>query len=151
MKILIVSGEYPPMKGGVGRYTSHLVGALCQKRNLEVHIGLGNFQPRKRESSPSTALSQSYNSSYKNCDISNNNEIDKKRNYHLNIVKKGDRKNSDRLLELIKELKPDIVNVQYERGLYEVDTSIFHMSQRIMHGSTLNRFFRKCDVPTIST
>jgi glycosyltransferase involved in cell wall biosynthesis len=151
MKILIISGEYPPMKGGVGRYTSHLVEALCQKSNLEVHIGLGNFQPRKGELPPKTALSQSYDSSYKNCNISDNNDIDKKRACYHNIVKKGDRKNSDRLLNLIKELKPDIVNVQYERGLYEVDTSIFHMSQRIMHGSTLNRFFRKCDVPTIST
>jgi glycosyltransferase involved in cell wall biosynthesis len=151
MKILIISGEYPPMKGGVGRYTSHLVEALCKKRNLEVHIGLGNFQPRKGISPPpSTAQSMSYNN-HENCSVSSNNDIDKRRNYHHNIIKKGDRKNSDRLLDLIQELKPDIVNVQYERGLYEVDTSIFHMSRRIIHGSTLNRFFMKCNVPTIST
>jgi glycosyltransferase involved in cell wall biosynthesis len=151
MKILIISGEYPPMKGGVGRYTSHLVEALCKKRNLDVHIGLGNFQLRKGILSSSTTPSQSDNNP-ENCSVSSNDDdINKRSNYHQDIIKKGDRKNSDRLLDLIHELKPDIVNIQYERGLYEVDTSIFHMSQRIIHGSTLNRFFSKCNVPTIST
>ena len=149
MKILIISGEYPPMKGGVGRYTSHLVEALCKKRHLEVHIGLGNFQPRKGILPSSTTLSTPYGNP-KNYSVSNYDDTDKRSNYY-DIIKKGDSKNSDRLLDLIQELKPDIVNVQYERGLYEVDTSIFHMSQRIIHGSTLNRFFRKCNVPTIST
>ncbi len=34
MHILMVSTEYPPMQGGVGRYTKNLVMAL---RNIEVH------------------------------------------------------------------------------------------------------------------
>lgn len=149
MKILIISGEYPPMKGGVGRYTSHLVESLCKRSNLEIHIGLGNFQSRKEVLPPNMTTFQSNNSS-KNWNPSSTNNIDRLRRHH-NIIKKGDRKNSDRLLELVRQVKPDIVNIQYERGLYEVDTSIFHMSQRIIHGSTLNRFFRKCNVPIVST
>ncbi|MDQ3970000.1 MAG: glycosyl transferase, partial [Thermoproteota archaeon] len=39
----------------------------------------------------------------------------------------------------------------YERGLYEVDTTIRHTFWRLVHGSTLNRFYRMCAVPTAST
>ena len=35
LRILIVTGEYPPMKGGVGRYTFNLVDALRKKRILK--------------------------------------------------------------------------------------------------------------------
>ena len=33
-------------------------------------------------------------------------------------VRKGDKRNSDRLLQIVSEIKPDVVNIQYERGLY---------------------------------
>ena len=36
MKILMVSTEYPPMKGGVGRYTANLVKALRKKAQVDV-------------------------------------------------------------------------------------------------------------------
>jgi hypothetical protein len=54
-------------------------------------------------------------------------------------------------LQLVSEIKPDIVNIQYERGLYEVDTTIRHTIWRLVHGSTLDRFYRKCPVPIVST
>jgi glycosyltransferase involved in cell wall biosynthesis len=43
----MVSTEYPPMKGGVGRYTSNLVKAL-QNLGMEVYVicneaGIGDF------------------------------------------------------------------------------------------------------------
>jgi glycosyltransferase involved in cell wall biosynthesis len=66
-------------------------------------------------------------------------------------VRKGDKQNSDHLLQLVSEIKPDIVNIQYERGLYEVDTTIRHTIWRLVHGSTLDRFYRKCPVPIVST
>jgi glycosyltransferase involved in cell wall biosynthesis len=149
MKILLISGEYPPMKGGVGRYTSHLVESLCKSNNIEVHIGSSNSQPRK-ELLPPNMASFGLQNSPMNWKLSSTNNIEGISKHH-NIIKKGDRKNSDRLLELVQQIKPDIVNIQYERGLYEVDTSIFHMSQRILYGSTLNRFFRKCNIPIVST
>jgi hypothetical protein len=54
-------------------------------------------------------------------------------------------------LQLVSEIKPDIVNIQYERGLYEVDTTIRHTIWRLVYGSTLDRFYRKCPVPIVST
>ncbi len=47
MRILMVSTEYPPMKGGIGRYTSNLVKAL-RKLGLDVYVvcneaGKGDF------------------------------------------------------------------------------------------------------------
>ena len=41
MKILVVSGEYPPMNGGVGRYTKNLVHAIAKKPNVEVSVAIG--------------------------------------------------------------------------------------------------------------
>jgi glycosyltransferase involved in cell wall biosynthesis len=146
LKILIVSGEYPPMIGGVGRYTSHLVDALRKNKKLEVHIGLGSSQPRNGRPISSQLKDMKGASLIRN----NNNDPDLS-SKHVEIIKKGDRKNSDRLLGLVRQLKPDIVNVQYERGLYEVDTSIFHMTQRLIHGSTLDKFYKECTVPTVST
>jgi glycosyltransferase involved in cell wall biosynthesis len=38
MKVLMVSTEYPPMRGGVGRYTSNLVRALRKIAGIEVDV-----------------------------------------------------------------------------------------------------------------
>ena len=121
------------MKGGVGRYTYNLVNALKKKNNIEVFIAMSNTNNK-------------FTSSYSSDDHSYfNNGI------YYNIVSKGDRRNSDRLLSLIEKLKPDVVNVQYERGLYEIDTTIKHMARRLLYGSTLDRFYKLCPVPTVST
>jgi hypothetical protein len=37
----MVSGEYPPMKGGVGRYTHNLVHALMEKESIEINVATG--------------------------------------------------------------------------------------------------------------
>jgi glycosyltransferase involved in cell wall biosynthesis len=58
MRILMVSTEYPPMKGGIGRYTSNLVKAL-RNLGLDVYIacneaGKGDFSglsPTNKENS----------------------------------------------------------------------------------------------------
>jgi glycosyltransferase involved in cell wall biosynthesis len=132
MRILVVSGEYPPMKGGVGRYTKNLVHAMAKKPNVEVSVAIGaNDGGAAATSNPSQ---------------DSNNVI-----LHRGTIRKGDKRNSDRLLQLISEIKPDVVNVQYERGLYEVDTTIRHTIWRIVHGSTLDRFYKMCPIPTVST
>ncbi len=130
MKILVVSGEYPPMKGGVGRYTKNLVHAIAKKSNVEVFVAI----------SGATAAVTSDPSQ-----DSNNVTV-----YH-GAVRKGDKRNSDRILQIVSEIKPDVVNIQYERGLYEVDTTIRHTFWRLAHGSTLDRFYKMCPVPTVST
>jgi glycosyltransferase involved in cell wall biosynthesis len=130
MKILVVSGEYPPMKGGVGRYTKNLVHALAMKPDIEVSVATGANAALTSDASQ---------------DI--NNAI----TAYSGTIRKGDNRNSDRILQIVSEIKPDIVNIQYERGLYEVDTTVKHTFWRLVHGSTLDRFYKMCPVPTVST
>ena len=141
------------MKGGVGRYTSHLVDALCNGgKKIDVHVGTGTFESSHEMTFNRSDFSQFKDGTKSNLATHHNNadnaEKDRK---HTGIIRKGDRKNSDRLLDLVQELKPDVVNIQYERGLYEVDTSVFHMTQRLLHGSTLDKFYKMCNVPVFST
>src|SRR5215216_506698 len=138
MKILLVSGEYPPMKGGVGRYTYNLVHALTKKSNIvdDVSVAIN-----------AAAVAPSAHATTGAANSPKSNKV----TLYPGIVRKGDKQNSDHLLQLVSEIKPDIVNIQYERGLYEVDTTIRHTMWRLAHGSTLDRFYRKCPVPTVST
>ena len=137
MKILVVSGEYPPMNGGVGRYTKNLVHAIAKKPNVEVSVAIGGGGG---EGGSATAPITSDPSPDRN-----NVTV-----YH-NVVRKGDKRNSERILQIVSETKPDVVNIQYERGLYEIDTTIRHTFWRLMHGSTLDRFYKMSPVPTVST
>ena len=134
MKILVVSGEYPPMKGGVGRYTKNLVHAITRKSNVEVTVAIGGGGGGATTAVPSDTSQDSNNVTV----------------YH-GAVRKGDKTNSERILQIVYEIKPDIVNIQYERGLYEIDTTIRHTFWRLIHGSTLDRFYKMCPVPTVST
>lgn len=120
------------MKGGVGRYTKNLVHAIAKKPNVDVAV----------------AISASSSSSFATSDPSQGS---KNVTIYRGAVRKGDKRNSDRILQIVSEVKPDVVNIQYERGLYEVDTTIRHTFWRLVHGSTLNRFYRMCPVPTAST
>jgi glycosyltransferase involved in cell wall biosynthesis len=129
MKILVISGEYPPMKGGVGRYTKNLVQAIANKSDVEVSVAIG------ADAAVTSDPSQD----------SNNVTI------YRGVIRKGDKRNSDRILQIVSQIKPDVVNIQYERGLYEVDTTIRHTFWRLAHGSTLDRFYKMCPVPTVST
>ena len=135
MKILVVSGEYPPMKGGVGRYTKNLVHAIARKSNVEVSVAIGGDRGGGATAAVPSDTSQD----------SNNVTV-----YH-GAVRKGDKTNSERILKIVSEIKPDVVNIQYERGLYEIDTTIRHTFWRLMHGSTLDRFYKMSPVPTVST
>src|SRR5687768_6065822 len=137
MKILVVSGEYPPMNGGVGRYTKNLVHAIAKKPNVEVSVAIGGGGG---EGGSATAPVTSDPSPDRN-----NVTV-----YH-DVVRKGDKRNSERILQIVSETKPDVVNIQYERGLYEIDTTIRHTFWRLMHGSTLDRFYKMSPVPTVST
>jgi glycosyltransferase involved in cell wall biosynthesis len=147
MKVLVVSGEYPPMKGGVGRYTFNLVHALAKESNIDVSVAISS--PAAAASAPpppSTAHATTATTGAPAARPKSN-----KVTVYPGIVRKGDKQNSDHLFQLVSETNPDIVNIQYERGLYEVDTTIRHTLWRLVHGSTLDRFYRKCPVPIVST
>ena len=46
-------------------------------------------------------------------------------------------------------MKPDIVNIQYERGLYEIDTSLKHTARRLLYGPTLDNFYKLMNIKSI--
>ena len=139
MKILVVSGEYPPMNGGVGRYTKNLVHAIAKKPNVEVSVAIGGGGGGGEGGSATAPVTSDPSTDSNNVTV-----------YH-GVVRKGDKRNSERILQIVSETKPDVVNIQYERGLYEIDTTIRHTFWRLMHGSTLDRFYKMSPVPTVST
>jgi glycosyltransferase involved in cell wall biosynthesis len=114
MKVLMVSTEYPPMRGGVGRYTSKLVQALRRTGDgIEVDVvcnedGNGEFRG-----------------------ISPNNE-----------------RNSDVLLKIVEEFRPDIVHVQFEPGLYGL---ILDSRNPRASRTFIDLFYHRCKVPIVTT
>lgn len=64
-----------------------------------------------------------------------------------NVTSPGDYGNSDEILRITKEVRPDIVHVQYEASLYEAVRSSDIWGSR----STLEKFYSKCPVPTVTT
>ena len=129
MRILMVAGEYPPMKGGISRYSVNLVNALAKKIQIDVATSYASGRIQEN-ANPCTYLHESPKT--------------------YPIIAKGDRKNSNRLLNLIAELKPDVVHVQYERGLYEIDTP-YQMIYGRLFGSTLDKFLKTSKTPVVST
>lgn len=110
--ILLVSPEYPPMPGGIGRYTHNLkkkliemgfkVQVVCDKRGNGDFSGISQHNPR----------------------------------------------NSEILLELVDEVKPDIVHVQYEPGLYGLKLDRLRPA---MTATNIDPFYKSCKVPIITT
>ena len=82
LSILLVSPEFPPMPGGIGRYTYNL------KKNL---IGMGLIVKIV-------------------CDRRGDGEF--------SGISQHNTRNSEILSELVDRIKPDVVHVQYEPGLY---------------------------------
>ena len=52
-------------------------------------------------------------------------------------------------MNLTYKLKPDIVKIQYERGLYEIDTSLKHTARRLLYGPTLDNFYKLMNFKSI--
>jgi hypothetical protein len=107
----MVSTEYPPMQGGVGRYCKHLVDSL-RKENLEVLVvsnehGAGDFN----------GISP----------FANNSQV---------------------LFQILEEVKPELVHVQYEQGLY--GTRLNPLDPRRTR-TNIDLFYQECKVPIVST
>jgi glycosyltransferase involved in cell wall biosynthesis len=112
MRILMVSTEYPPMNGGVGRYTANLVAAL-RKSGMDVFVvcdklGKGDF----------------YGLSPKNT------------------------QNSEILLETADKIRPDIIHVQFEPGMYGLVIDSINPSKTRTY---IDSFYRKSNYPIITT
>jgi glycosyltransferase involved in cell wall biosynthesis len=112
-KVLMVSTEYPPIPGGVGRYTSNLVKAL-KEIGVEVYVlcnekGKGDF-------------------------------------FGLDPLNEN---NSQVILDVINTLKPDIVHIQLEHGLYGFRQVFKKNSKRSI--TNIEDFYERCPIPIVTT
>jgi glycosyltransferase involved in cell wall biosynthesis len=112
MKLLMVSTEYPPMPGGVGRYTANLTSEL-RKAGLDVYV-----------------------------------VCDEKGNGQYSGLSPKNPHNSDVLLKIVNDLKPDVVHVQFEPGLYGL---ILDPLDPKKSGTYIDSFYIKCKIPIITT
>ena len=111
-RILMVSTEYPPMQGGVGRYTFNLTKEL-RKIGLEVFV----------------ACNEEGGGQFFGLSPTNIN-------------------NSDVLLRIVKEIRPDIVHVQYEPGMYGLILDPVNPKKT---NTNIESFYDKCKVPLVTT
>jgi glycosyltransferase involved in cell wall biosynthesis len=112
MKLLMVSTEYPPMPGGVGRYTANLTSEL-RKAGLDVYV-----------------------------------VCDEKGDGQYSGLSPKNPHNSDVLLKIVNDLKPDVVHVQFEPGLYGL---ILDPLDPKKSGTYIDSFYIKCKIPIITT
>jgi glycosyltransferase involved in cell wall biosynthesis len=112
LSILLVSPEFPPMPGGIGRYTYNL------KKNL---IGMGFIVKVV-------------------CDRRGDGEF--------SGISQHNTRNSEVLSELVDKIKPDVVHVQYEPGLYGLKLDMFNPAKT---STNIDSFYKFCKVPIITT
>ncbi len=112
LRILMISPEYPPINGGVGRYTYNLVQEL-KRQGVDVYVA---------------------------CDSRGNGDFVglSPNNIH----------NSEILLNLVDKIKPDIVHIQYEPGLYGLKLHSYRPSKIF---TTIDSFYEKSKVPIVTT
>ena len=109
----MVSTEYPPITGGVGRYTENLTKSL-KKLGTDVYVacndaGKGDF---------------------------------------FGLSPQNDQ-NSQVLLEIVDEIKPDIVHIQYEPGMYGAPKNPKNL--RSSSETYIDLFYKRCPIPIITT
>ncbi|MDQ2684995.1 MAG: hypothetical protein M3Y25_04005, partial [Thermoproteota archaeon] len=108
----MVSPEYPPISGGVGRYTSNLVNAI-----------------RKLDCDVLVLSDEKGNGDYKGISPSNTD-------------------NSYKILKVVEDVKPDIVHIQFEPGLYGLKLDPLNPTNSKTY---LDSFYYKCKIPIITT
>ena len=110
----MVSTEYPPMYGGVGRYTYNLTRAL-RKLGHTVYV-VCNEDGKEGDF---FGLSSSFN-----------------------------KDNSGLLLEIVNKVKPDIVHIQFEHGLYGLKLRSINPRNTC---TNIDSFYDICKVPIVTT
>lgn len=112
-RILMVCTEYPPMQGGVGRYTYNLTTAL-RKIGFDVQVVCNKLG----SSGDFFGLSPSH--------------ID----------------DSNVILQLVDKIKPDIVHLQYEQGMYGL---VLDGLDPRKTRTNIDSFYDHCKVPIVTT
>jgi glycosyltransferase involved in cell wall biosynthesis len=114
LKILMVSTEYPPMYGGVGRYTYNLTRAL-RKLGHTVYVVCND---------------------------------DGKEGNFFGLSSSFDKDNSGLLLDIVNKVKPDIVHIQFEHGLYGLKLSSLNPRNT---STNIDSFYDICKIPIVTT
>ena len=114
LKILMVSTEYPPMYGGVGRYTYNLTRAL-RKLGHTVYVVCND---------------------------------DGKEGNFFGLSSSFDKNNSGLLLDIVNKVKPDIVHIQFEHGLYGLKLSSLNPRNTY---TNIDSFYDICKIPIVTT
>ena len=114
LKILMVSTEYPPMYGGVGRYTYNLTRAL-RKLGHTVYVVCND---------------------------------DGKEGNFFGLSSSFDKDNSGLLLDIVNKVKPDIVHIQFEHGLYGLKLSSLNPRNTY---TNIDSFYDICKIPIVTT
>jgi glycosyltransferase involved in cell wall biosynthesis len=112
IKVLMVSTEYPPMRGGVGRHAANLTREL-RRKGLTVVV----------------ACNEEGDGDYYGLAPSNDH-------------------NSEILLEIVEQISPDIVHVQYEHGLYGL---ILDPVNPRNTRTNIDSFYGRCKAPIVTT
>jgi glycosyltransferase involved in cell wall biosynthesis len=108
----MISTEYPPMQGGVGRYCKKLVNSL-ESEGMQVFVVCNE---------------------------------DGKGNY--NGISPNNQDNSKVLLKIANEVKPDVVHVQYEQGLYGIHLDPINPANT---RTNIEPFYNECPFPIVTT
>jgi glycosyltransferase involved in cell wall biosynthesis len=108
----MISTEYPPMQGGVGRYCKKLVNSL-ETEGMQVFVV---------------------------CNGDGNGDYDG--------ISPNNPDNSKVLLKIASEVKPDVVHVQYEQGLYGIHLDPVNPGKTC---TNIERFYNECVFPIVTT
>jgi glycosyltransferase involved in cell wall biosynthesis len=123
----MVSTEYPPMRGGVGRYTANLTNALLNTDVSEL----------KETNGPLTR---------------NVDEVDvvcdEKGSGRFSGIHPRNPENSQILLQLVKSVRPDVVHIQFEPGLYGLELGLRGPRKSV---TNIDSFYLKCPAPIVTT
>src|SRR5215203_50970 len=111
MRILMVSPEYPPIVGGIGRYTFNLVNAI-RKLGCEVLV-----------------------------------LCDEKGDGDYTGISPFNADNSNIILKVVDDVKPDILHIQFEPGLYGLKLTFNPNNSK----TYLDSFYYKCKIPIVTT
>jgi glycosyltransferase involved in cell wall biosynthesis len=112
--VLMVCTEYPPMQGGIGRYTHNLVKSLRAHGEVEINV-LSNADGKEGDFKGLSPFAE------------NNTEV---------------------MYELVQKIKPDIVHIQHEQGLYNFKT---HPLLPYKTKTSIDKFYSICKVPIVTT
>jgi glycosyltransferase involved in cell wall biosynthesis len=127
MRVLMVSTEYPPMRGGVGRYTANLTNALLNSNINEVNETDGR-------------ATRNVDEVHVVCD--------EKGGGQFSGIHPRNPENSQILLKVVECTKPDVVHIQFEPGLYGLELGLTGSRKSV---TNIDSFYRKCRVPIVTT